>query len=152
MLRVALAALHLIALGIGLGSVIQRGVALRDTPTHDSLRRAFRADMMWGIAAGLWITTGLWRALAGTEKTLDYYLSNHVFLAKMGMLALILALEVRPMITLIKWRSALAGGGDPATLTQKDAGKIATVSHIQALLVVLMVIAAAAMARGYGAR
>ena len=39
-----------------------------------------------------------------------------------------------------------AGSHEPA-----EARHIATISHLQALLVVLMVLAAAAMARGYGA-
>ena len=153
MLRLTLAALHLIALGLGLGAVIARGTALREAPTTGSLRRAFRADTMWGIAAGLWIGTGLWRWLGATEKATGYYLSNHYFLGKMGFLVLILILEVAPMITLIRWRKALGGGAQPETVHQAAAAKrIAVISHVQALLVVLIVFFAAAMARGYGAR
>ena len=153
MLRLTLAALHLIALGLGLGAVIARGTALRETPTAASLRRAFRADMLWGIAAGLWITTGLWRWLGAIEKATGYYLANHYFLGKMGFLVVILILEVIPMITLIRWRREL-GGGRPADVVHeaRSAKRIAMISHIQALLVVLMVFFAAAMARGYGAR
>ena len=51
MLQVGLAALHLIALGLGLGAVIQRGTALREIPDVLSMRRVFRADTLWGIAA-----------------------------------------------------------------------------------------------------
>jgi len=76
MLRVALAGLHLLALGLGLGAVLFRGTALREPPTAASLTRAFRADTLWGVAAALWIGSGLWRALAGTEKSLQYYLHN----------------------------------------------------------------------------
>lgn len=153
MLRLALAGLHLIALGLGLGAVIARGTALREAPTDGSLRRAFRADAMWGIAAGLWIVTGLWRWLGATEKATGYYLANHYFLGKMGFLALILILEVVPMVTLIRWRMAL-GKGQPAESVHQGAAakRIAIISHVQALLVVMMVFFAAAMARGYGAR
>ena len=108
---------------------------------------------MWGIAAGLWIATGLWRWLGATEKATGYYLANHFFLGKMGFLALILILEVVPMITLIRWRRAL-GSGQPAEAVHQGAAakRIAIISHVQALIVVLMVFFAAAMARGYGAR
>lgn len=152
-LRLTLAALHLIALGLGLGAVIARGTALRESPTVDSLRRAFRADTMWGIAAGLWIATGLWRWLGATEKATGYYLENHYFLGKMGFFGLIFALEVVPMITLIRWRKALGSGRPADTVHEAAAAKrIAVISHIQALLVVVMVFFAAAMARGYGGR
>src|SRR5215210_2519515 len=114
MLRLTLAALHLLALGIGFGAVLGRSFALRVRPaTAESLRRAFHFDTQWGVAAGLWVATGLWRYLGATEKATSYYNHNHAFLGKMGMLALILALEVWPMVTLIRWRSALGRGGAP---------------------------------------
>ena len=113
MLRVTLAALHLIALGIGLGAVWARARALNEQPlTIDSARRAFAADTWWGFAAGLWIATGLWRLLAGTEKQTSYYMQNHIFFAKMGFLVLILALEMWPMITLF---AGVSPRGDWAT-------------------------------------
>jgi putative membrane protein len=153
MLRITLAALHLIALGIGLGSVIARGSALREHLSPDVLRRVFRADTVWGIAAALWIITGLWRAIAGTEKSPMYYVSNDFFWAKMGMLLLVLALEIWPMLTLISWRKALARGAEPLQFGGSGAARrIALISDIEATLVALMVFAAVAMARGYGAR
>ncbi|HEY8552948.1 MAG TPA: hypothetical protein VIL43_00235 [Burkholderiales bacterium] len=48
MLLLFLAALHLIALGLGLGAAVQRGTALRETPDARSLRRVFLADTLWG--------------------------------------------------------------------------------------------------------
>lgn len=151
LLRIALAAFHLIALGLGLGAVIQRGVALREPATAASLRRAFRADAMWGIAALLWVSTGLWRLLAGTEKPPGYYLGNHVFWGKMGLFLLILALEIMPAVALVRWRRALARGDAPEAIAAPAAARrIATISHVQALLVVLMVFAAVSMARGLG--
>ena len=153
MLAIALAWLHLIALGLGLGAVIQRGTALRRFPAPGALGRAFAADTMWGFAAGLWISTGLWRLLAGTDKATGYYMQNHVFFGKMGLLLVILALEVGPMVTLIRWRAALRkGAAEDAVASPATARRIATVSHVQAAIVVLMVLAAVSMARGLGYR
>src|SRR3989449_11375442 len=56
--RWLLAALHLLALGVGLGAVWARGRALRDARDASGLRRAFYADTWWGVAALLWIGTG----------------------------------------------------------------------------------------------
>lgn len=151
MLRLVLAWLHLVALGIGLGAVIVRGSALRDAPDPLAMRRAFIFDAVWGVAALLWLSTGLWRLFGETEKSVAYYMSNHAFFAKMGFFALILALEIWPMLALMRWRRAIMRGqGAPAVVEVGTARRIAMISHVEALLVVLMVFAAVAMARGYG--
>jgi len=116
-----------------------------------ALRRAFAADTWWGLSALVWIGTGVWRLLAGTEKPTAYYLANHVFYAKMGLLAVILVLEAWPMVTLIRWRLALSKRSGIATLVASSgAGRIALLSYIQTLLIVAMVAAAVVVARGYG--
>jgi putative membrane protein len=153
-LRIVLAALHLLALGLGLYAVISRGTSLRERPVSaGSLRRAFRADAVWGLSALLWISTGLWRLFGETEKTTSYYMLNHVFYAKMGLLLLVLLLEIWPMVALIRARVSLGRGASPdIAVTPGTARRIATISHLQALLVVAMVFAAVAMARGVGMR
>ena len=151
MLRLALAALHLVALGVGLGSVWARARALGERPLDvGSARRAFAADAWWGVSALLWIGTGLWRVLAGTEKATGYYLGNRAFHAKMGLLLLVVALELWPAATLVRWRVAVRRGTPPSA--PDTARRIATISYVQAALVALMVAAATSMARGYGAR
>jgi putative membrane protein len=143
----ALAALHLLALGIGLGSVWTRGSALRGELDTAGLRRVFTADVWWGAAAFLWISSGLVRLLVGLEKNTGYYFLNHLFWGKMALLAVILALEIVPMLGLIRWRMIIARGGIPDTTA---AGRYATISRIEAILVVIMVILASGMARGFG--
>ena len=151
MLRITLAALHLIALGLGLGAVIARGTALRESPSNAALRRAFRSDSTWGFAALLWIGTGLWRLLEGIEKPRAYYLTNPVFHAKMGLFLLILLLELWPMMTLLRWRRSFSAGESAERLMTSGAGRrIATISHVEALVVVVMVFVAVALARGLG--
>ena len=151
MLRVTLAVLHLLALGIGLGAVWARGNALSGPLDLPAMHRAFRADSWWGLAAGLWIATGVWRLFAGTEKAREYYFHNHVFFAKMAFLVIILVLEVWPMVTLIRWRQIAGRGTSAWNPNPAAARRIARISRIEAALVVGMVIAAVAMARGYGA-
>ena len=147
LVRWLFAAAHLLALGIRLGSVWARGRALGQLLDGAGLRRVFAADAWWGIAALLWIGTGLVRAFGGLEKGSEYYLHNHLFWAKMGLLGLILLLELGPMISLIRWRAAVARGRTPDT---RAAVRFARISAFQAMLLVLMVLAATAMARGYG--
>jgi putative membrane protein len=146
-LRWLLAGLHLVALGLGLGAVWVRGRALSSRLDERGLHSVFRADMWWGIAAFLWIGTGLWRLLGGLEKNTGYYIRNHFFLTKMALLAVILILEVWPMITLMKWRRQVMAGALPDT---RVAPALTRISVAQAVLVILMVFLASAMARGYG--
>lgn len=150
MLRITLASLHLLALAIGMMATVLRGSALREPLTDASLRRALRLDLIWGIAAVLWIATGLWRLLGGIEKPLAYYAANHWFMAKMTGFVLIFALEISPMLTLMRARGALQRGSGAAAIVAPAAKRIALIGHIQATIVLVMVFMAVAMARGYG--
>ena len=148
-LRWLLAAAHLLALGIGLGAVWARARALRSPVDPAGLQRAFIADLWWGIAGLLWIVTGLWRLFGATEQPTTYYLRNHVFWTKMAFLGVLLALEVGAVITMTGWRREVARGGLPDT---SQSGWLRRISLVQVWLVVLMLLAATAMARGWGSR
>jgi putative membrane protein len=146
-LRWLLAAFHLLALGIGLGAVVTRAFALRSPFSASRLPSVFLADTLWGLAALLWFGTGLWRAFGGVEKGTAYYLASDAFWTKMALLAAVLLLEVWPMMTLVRWRAAHSRG---QALRLEAAPALARISAIQAALVVAMVFAATAMARGLG--
>lgn len=146
MLRWLIATVHLLALPLGLGAIFARSRALAVSRTAGDLPRVFMADNLWALAAVLWIVTGLVRAFGGLEKTPDYYLGNRVFYVKMALLLVILLLEIKPMVTLIKWRVASKRG---VTIDFTPASALARISRFQAVLVVMMVFAATAMARGY---
>jgi len=107
-IRWLLAALHLLALGVGLGAVWARGRAFQAPLDVRGLRRVFYADTWWGVAALVWIGTGLVRAFGGYEKGSFYYLHNHAFWAKMGLLEPLRADQLRPGGA----RSAHGPGGD----------------------------------------
>lgn len=144
-LRWLLAAIHLLALPIGMGAVFARGQAFQKLSSENGFQRVFVADNLWGISALLWITTGLLRAFGGYEKGSTYYLNNTVFWVKMGLLLLILILEIMPMINLIRWRIKVLRN---KPINTASAPAFARISFVQAGLVILMVLAATAMARG----
>lgn len=141
-----LAAIHLLALALGFWAVLTRSTAFRRLAAGaDDARRVLMADNLWGISALILLVTGGMRAFAGYEKGTDFYLHQPLFHLKMTLFVLILLLELAPMITLIKWRIALARG---AAIDSGRAQLFARISHIEALLVLLMVVAATGMARG----
>lgn len=109
------------------------------------VRSVLVADNVWGLCALMLLVTGGVRAFGGYEKGTDYYLHQPLFHLKMTLFVLILLLEVAPMVTLIKWRVALARG---AAIDTARATLFARISHVEGLLVLLMVIAATGMARG----
>jgi putative membrane protein len=145
MLSALVAALHYLTLALGLGSVFMRGVYLRSPLDPPGLARLFRADSAWGVAAILWITTGLARAFGGLEKGSHYYLHSHGFWLKMALFGTVFLLELRPMITFIRWRIALKKGTPPNT---EVAAALARINDVETVLTVMIVFAAAAMARG----
>jgi putative membrane protein len=148
MLRWLLATIHLLALPIGFAAVVARGRTLRGAPDRAALRRAFEADSWWGIAALLWIGTGTLRAFGGWEKGVPYYMHDAWFAMKMFLLLAILALEVAPMVALIRWRIRLRS--DLGFLPGPTDG-LARISLLQGAIVIVMAALAAGMARGLGA-
>jgi putative membrane protein len=152
MLRIILAVLHLLALAIGLAAIWGRARALRLVSSRpEALGRVFETDTLWGLAGLLWVVTGLWRVMAGTEKISSYYWHNHVFLAKMGCLLVLILLEIYLMITLINWRRSGARAVEQSGALTVVAPRLARISEAQVMLVLAMLVAAVLMARGYGA-
>jgi len=147
MLSAVVSSLHLLALAIGLPAVFLRGRALKGRLDAEGLRRVLAADNVWGIAAALWIVTGLLRAFGGLEKGTELYLHSPLFWVKMALFVLVLLLEIRPMITFIRWRRQLGRG---ATVDTSVAPALYTHNHIEFAIVVVMVFVASLMARGVG--
>ena len=142
----SLAAIHLLAFALGFWAVLTRGTAfsLLAAGTGE-VRRVLMADNLWGVSAVILLVSGGFRAFGGYEKGTDYYLHQPLFHLKMTLFILILLLEIVPMVNLIKWRIALARG---SAIDIRRAKLFARISHVEALLVLLMVVAATGMARG----
>ncbi len=150
LLAAFVAALHYLALAVGFGSVFARGLRLRDlqrsTSNEEVLDRLFRADSAWGIAALLWLGTGLVRVFGGLERSSAFYLRNGFFLVKMGLFVAVLALEIFPMVTFIRWRTARANGG--VSMTSAQLGALTRLNDLEVAMVVLIPFVASLMARG----
>lgn len=142
-------ALHVLALALGLPSVYLRGRALNGRLDKDGLRRLLVADNVWGVAAALWLVTGLLRAFGGLEKGSQFYLASPLFWTKMSLFVGVIILEIRPMTTFIRWRKALSRGQVPDTSSVRV---LYLINHVEMGLVVLMVFVASFMARGFGLR
>jgi len=120
--------------------------ALRAGSDPRALDGLFAADTLWGLAAALWLLTGLGRAFGHVEKEPGFYLRNGFFWIKMALFVSVVGLEMLPMVTFIRWRVARRQG---RPLPQFDRlSRLVLVDDVQTALVVVIPFAAAAMARG----
>jgi len=145
-LSAIVSSLHLFALALGVPAVTLRGRALRGPLDDAGLRRLLTADTVWGIAALLWVVTGLLRAFGGLEKGSPFYLGSALFWTKMALFVAVVLLEIRPMLTFIRWRKALRAGARPVTASART---LYVVNHVQMALVIVIVFVASFMARGF---
>jgi putative membrane protein len=101
-------------------------------------------DHAWGIAALLWITSGLGRVFFGGKEP-AFYWRNGFFWVKLGLFALVFALELAPMMTFVRVRTAQRRGAALPAFSVEGYRRINT---IEVVLVVAIVFVAAFMARG----
>ena len=139
-----LSAVHLLTLAHGLGAVFMRGRALARPLDEAGWQRLLAADNVWGAAAGLWIASGLGRVFFGGKEP-GFYWRNGFFWVKLALFGLVFALELTPMMTFIRVRSARRRG---TALPRFPVEAYCRINSAEIVLVVAIVFAAAFMARG----
>lgn len=136
-----LSALHLLTLALGLGAVIWRNHGLLRLDHGGSWDDVLRADTAWGLAAILWIATGVARVFVVGP---GYYAHNGFFWIKVTLFVTVCAIELVPMTILLRLRAARRRGLEPPPLSRARLRRLGT---IEIALVVLIVFAAAFMVR-----
>ncbi len=143
-----LAAFHhvaVFALVIVLGTEL---VLMRPGLDAAGVARLGRLDAAYGGLAGLVLVAGLLRVVFGAAGW-EYYAGNWVFWTKMGLFALVGLISVIPTIAILRWRKRQVTEPDFAP----DAAELQRhrrLIHLEAGLLLLIPVAAAAMARGIG--
>lgn len=106
------------------------------------LAQVARIDAAYGAIAGVVIVIGLARVwFGGTDPW--YYLTNHAFWGKMAAFTIMGLLTIPPTFAIRRWMKA----GQAAPGEVKTARRFI---HLQAGVLLLIPLFAAAMARGYG--
>lgn len=121
---------------------------LKQPLTLPSARKIQRYDAVYGAAAGLIIVVGVLRVLY-FEKGADYYLHSTPFIAKMSLFLLVGLLSIYPTMTFLKWNTSLRQDIVPA-LSEEQRRRLRMVMHVEATLLVLMILCATMMAKGIG--
>jgi putative membrane protein len=144
--RWIVAALHLLGMALAIGAATSRARAFDGHLDTAGVQRVLRADTYWGLSALILLGTGLWRVFGELEKGTQFYLDSNLFWIKMGLFTAVLILEIGPMAALIKWRMSLR---QSAFVDTSRAALFARISATQAVIVGLMVLVAAGMARAF---
>jgi putative membrane protein len=139
-----LSAIHMLTLAVGFAAIFARGRALAGSLDDAGWSRLLAADNVWGVAALLWIASGLGRVFFGGREP-AFYAHNGFFWVKMALFALVFALELTPMITFVRVRVARSRA---APLPRFSVEKYRRINDAEVALVVIIVFVAAFMARG----
>lgn len=123
-------------------------VLVKGELTAGSAGRILRADMIYGISAGILLAAGLVRVFH-TEKGADYYFHSGPFLAKLALFVLVGLLSIYPTVKFLPWRAELKAGRVPGS----DAAvlrRIKMAIHAEMAGVAIIILCAVLTARGVG--
>ena len=111
------------------------------------VERLARVDMVYGIAAGAVLATGVARTWWGVKGT-AWYWTNPLLHLKLTMFVIVGLVSIKPTLMYSRWRKALrATGALPAEAEVRAARKWVM---IQAHIIALIPLAAVFLARGFG--
>jgi putative membrane protein len=139
-----LSAVHMLTLALGAGAIFARGRALSRPLDDTGWARLLAADNVWGLAALLWIASGLGRVFYGGKEP-SFYWRNGFFWVKLALFGVVFLLELAPMTTFIRVRRARRQQTAPPRFSVDAYRRI---NNLELALVVTMVVVAAFMARG----
>ncbi len=147
-MSVLFAFLHHLAAFTLVAAIVVEFFVLREALTASTARILLKADLVYGISAGLLLVIGLMRVFY-FEKGPDYYFHSVPFFAKLTLFVAVGLLSIYPTVKFMSWRESVRAGRAPeagaATITS-----IRTVLHIELGGVMLILLCAALMARGVG--
>jgi putative membrane protein len=142
-LDLILAIAHHVLIFAIFGILFAEFMALRPGMSNATAVRIAAIDLWYGLLAGAVLVIGFCRAIYAA-KGWAYYSHNTFFWAKMTCFAAIGLLSVPPTMQFIRWRKSGVAADDAAIES------VRRYLHAELGLFVLLLVFAAAMARGYG--
>jgi putative membrane protein len=142
--------LHYVAAFTPAGALAIELVLLRDELTLRSARRLLIVDAVLGASAGVVLVAGLLRVFY-FEKGAAYYFHSLPFIAKFSLFVAIAVLSIYPTMTFLSWRGAVKQGQAPLIEADKMR-RIRSLIHFELVLLAVVILCAALMAKGIGVR
>jgi putative membrane protein len=121
-------------------------VLIRQDLTRPVAVRLLATDAVLGASAAALLVIGLLRIFY-FEKGAAYYFSSHAFLTKLSVFILLALMSAVPTIEFLSWRKAVNAGQAPSPAAAK-LHLVRRIIHVELMGVVVILLAAAIMARG----
>lgn len=123
-------------------------IVYRQGMTIEEARRIQRADLVYGISAGLLLVVGLLRVFY-FEKGVNFYIHSPFFWVKMATFTIVGLLSIDPTIRYLRWNQILKENQAPAT-SDAEFKRMRLLLGLELAGIVLILFSAALMARGVG--
>jgi putative membrane protein len=141
--------LHHVAAFAVVSAIAVEFFVLRAELTAGTARILLRADLVYGVSAGMVLLIGFARVFY-FEKGAAYYFASVPFIAKLTLFAAVGLLSIYPTVRFLSWRDAVRAGVAPS-VGPATLASLRTVLHVELAGIVLILLCAALMARGVGA-
>jgi len=138
---------HLMAFTL-VACVVYEFIAYRKGLTIEEARRIQRADLIYGISAGLLLVVGLLRVYF-FEKGPAFYSNNPFFWVKMNAFLVVGLLSIDPTIRYLRWNKILKENKAPE-ITDREYKRTRLLLTLEVMGLAVILFAAALMARGIG--
>lgn len=138
---------HLLAFTL-VACVVYEFIAYRQGMSVEEARRIQRADLMYGISAGLLLIVGVLRVLY-FEKGPAFYSQNPFFWLKMNAFLVVGLLSIDPTIRYLRWNKILKENRAPE-INEKEFRRTRILLTLEVIGLAIILFAAAWMARGIG--
>lgn len=138
---------HLFAFAL-VASVVYEFIAYRKGLTLEEARRIQRADLVYGISAGVLLVVGLLRVYF-FEKGPVFYNQNPFFWVKMVAFVIVGLLSIDPTIRYLKWNKTVKENQAPE-ISDTEFKRTRLLLTLEVIGLAVIMFAAAFMARGIG--
>ena len=138
---------HLFAFAL-VASLVYEFVTFRRGMTLEEARRIQRVDLVYGISAGLLLVVGLLRVFL-FEKGLNFYINNPFFWVKMGAFVLVALLSIDLTVRYLRW-NRMVKENQPPVVSDAEYKRTRLLLGLEVIGIVIILLAAALMARGIG--
>ena len=123
-------------------------IAFRQGMTTEEMRRIQRADLAYGISAGLLLVVGLLRVFF-FEKGVNFYVHSPFFWMKMVAFLIVALISIDPTIRYIRWNKSLSENNTPV-IDDREFKRTRLILWLEIIGIVIILLAAPLMARGVG--
>lgn len=123
-------------------------IAYQKNMSTEELRRIQRADLAYGISAGLLLVIGLLRVFF-FEKGVNFYIHSPFFWVKMTAFLIVGLLSIDPTIRYIRWNTVLSQNQTPE-INDAEYKRTRFLLLLEVTGIAVILLAAPLMARGAG--